>query len=143
MRIGQLATVSGVPVETIRYYEKEGLLPEPQRAANNYRIYQEHHLERLTFIRNCRAFDMSLEEIRALLTAATEGESTCLPINDIVREHIEHIEIRIHELQDLKRRLAQLQASCATNHPPDECTIIEGISTLEMDLNAHKKTHLS
>ena len=65
MKIGELATLTGCPVETIRYYEREGLLPAPSRSAGNYRQYDTAHVERLSFIRHCRSLDMTQEEIRA------------------------------------------------------------------------------
>ena len=67
MKIGELAKLTDCQVETIRYYEREGLLPEPARSEGNYRLYTQAHVERLTFIRNCRSLDMTLEEIRSLL----------------------------------------------------------------------------
>lgn len=73
MKIGELATASATPVETIRYYEREGLLPQPTRTASNYRIYEEQHLERLQFIRNCRGLQMSLDEVRE--PAALQGRT--------------------------------------------------------------------
>src|ERR1035437_4714890 len=67
MKIGNLATASAPPGETIRYYEREGILPKPGRTLGNYRVYEENHLERLQFVRYCRGLDMSLDEVRVLL----------------------------------------------------------------------------
>ena len=67
MKIGELAAATGTPIETIRYYEREGLLPAPDRTVGNFRIYDETHLSRLEFVRHCRALDMNLDEIRVLL----------------------------------------------------------------------------
>ena len=67
IKIGELAKRTGATVETIRYYEKEGLLPEPSRSAGNYRLYNEEHIEHLQFILHCRALDMALDEVRVLL----------------------------------------------------------------------------
>ena len=75
MRIGELATATGTTVETIRYYEKEGLLPAPERGLNNYRSYGPLQLERLRLIRNCRALDMTQEEIRAILSLADNHQN--------------------------------------------------------------------
>ena len=71
MKIGELAKLTDCPVETIRYYEKENLLPPPARTDGNYRVYTQAHTERLTFIRNCRSLDMTLEEIAACWVCAT------------------------------------------------------------------------
>ncbi|WP_226813792.1 MerR family transcriptional regulator, partial [Bordetella pertussis] len=70
MKIGELARTAGTTVETVRYYEKEGLLPAPERGLNNYRSYGEAHVERLRLIRNCRALDMTQDEIRTVLALA-------------------------------------------------------------------------
>ena len=77
MKIGELARRTGCQVETIRYYEREGLLPEPARSPGNYRLYGSAHVERLTFIRHCRALDMTLGEIRTLLMHRDHPERDC------------------------------------------------------------------
>jgi DNA-binding transcriptional MerR regulator len=69
MRIGELAQTSGTPIETIRFYEREGLLPAAARTEGNYRIYTPQHADRLGFIRQCRSLDMTLDEVRVLLVA--------------------------------------------------------------------------
>ena len=75
MRIGDLAEATGTPVETIRFYEREGLIAPPRRSDNNYRMYQPAHAERLAFIRQCRSLDMALDEVRALQKPA--AKTTC------------------------------------------------------------------
>lgn len=140
-KIGELATLSRVPVETIRYYEKEGLLAEPERAENNYRIYRPPHLQRLRLIRNCRAFDMSLEEIRQIIEA-TEAAGDCLPINEIIQKHLDHIEQRISELTLLRTELGKIQARCQQDHSADHCSIIDEIHQLNPEMQK-KPTHLS
>ena len=77
MKIGELAARTDCAVETIRYYEREGLLPAPRRSAGNYRQYGETHLERLVFIRNCRVLDMTLQEIKQLLTLREQPRASC------------------------------------------------------------------
>lgn len=91
MKIGELARLAGSNAETIRYYEREGLLPKASRSESNYRIYTDAHLERLTFIRHCRNLDMTLGEIRTLLhfkaspeeTRASTRGSSCTPSTGI------------------------------------------------------------
>ncbi|PWD83624.1 MerR family transcriptional regulator [Ignatzschineria cameli] len=136
--IGELATLSRVPVETIRFYEKEKLLAAPERASNNYRIYRFDHLQRLILIRNCRAFDMSLEEIRQVIDATENGDESCLPINEIIQDHLFHIDERIQELTTLKAMLADIQARCTQNHTADNCSIIDEIHQLDPE---EKKYH--
>ena len=81
MKIGELAQIAQTTVETVRYYEKEGLLPETARTAGNFRVYGPAHLERLRFIRNCRALDMSHGEIHTLLDLVDEPSEGCGAIN--------------------------------------------------------------
>lgn len=83
LRIGELAQRTGTQVETIRYYEREGLLPEPARSEGNYRLYDRAHAERLSFIRHCRSLDMTLDEIRVLLQFRDAPEQNCGEVNAV------------------------------------------------------------
>jgi Cd(II)/Pb(II)-responsive transcriptional regulator len=126
MKIGDLSRATGCTVETIRYYERVGLLPPPVRSAGNYRHYAEAALERLTFIRHCRALDMSIDEIRSLLLA---GESSnCSNIDTLIDAHLEHVEQRIRELRSLQEQLRALRASCARPGKPDDCGVLRGLA---------------
>ncbi|NLC08520.1 MAG: Cd(II)/Pb(II)-responsive transcriptional regulator [Gammaproteobacteria bacterium] len=128
MKIGQLAKRARTPVETIRYYEREALLPEPQRSAANYRHYQQQHLERLLFIRQCRALDLSLAEIRTLLEVKDNPNAACDTANQVLDEHIQHVETRIHELQALAQQLRQLRSKCHSEKAASDCGILQSIS---------------
>ena len=88
IRIGDLAKRSGCEVVTIRYYEKEGLLPKPARSGGNFRLYGEAHIERLQFIRHCRSLDMTLSEIRALLGLRDNPMQDCGEVNTLLEAHI-------------------------------------------------------
>lgn len=112
MKIGELAGRSGCPVETIRYYERIGLLAPPQRTANNYRSYGDGHAERLQFIRHCRTLDMGLDEIRMLLDARDQPEGDCADVNGLLDRHIARVAGRIAELAALERQLKQLRGCC-------------------------------
>ena len=103
MKIGDLSKLTQTQVETIRYYEREGLLPEPDRTEGNYRIYGEAHAERLAFIRHCRSLDMALDEIRQLLRFKDDPASDCGDVNALLDEHIGHVSRRIKELKSLER----------------------------------------
>lgn len=127
MRIGDLSRATGLPVETIRYYERESLLPPAARADNNYRVYQPAHLERLAFIRQCRSLDMALDEIRALLVLRDGPADSCSPINDLLDAHIEHVAQRIRELKVLQKDLKSLRDRCPTPHALAECGILNGL----------------
>ncbi len=112
MKIGELAKRTGCPVETIRYYEREGLLPEPARSEGNYRQYTLAHVERLSFIRHCRSLDMTQEEIRTLLALRDRPEADCGTANRLIDEHLHHVEVRIAELQALREQLRDLGSRC-------------------------------
>ncbi|MCY7299082.1 MAG: Cd(II)/Pb(II)-responsive transcriptional regulator [Ilumatobacteraceae bacterium] len=103
MRIGCLAEATGTPVETIRFHEREGLLPPARRSANNYREYAPAHVERLAFIRQCRNLDMTLDEVRSLLTLRDSPSQGCREINALLDEHIGQVARRVRELRVLDR----------------------------------------
>ena len=127
MKIGSLAETTGTPVETIRFYEREGLLPPPARAENNYRVYLPAHVERLAFVRQCRSLDMTLDEIRALIELREKPAADCGDINALLDEHIGHVAQRIRELRALERELKALRARCTSPHPVSECGILDGL----------------
>ena len=127
MKIGALAEATGTPVETIRFYEREGLLPPPDRAENNYRVYLPAHVERLAFVRQCRSLDMTLDEIRALIELRETPAEDCGDINALLDEHIGHVAQRIRQLRALERELKALRARCTSPHPVSECGILDGL----------------
>lgn len=128
MRIGELAGRAGCPVETVRYYEREGLLPSPGRSAGNYRVYGAEHVERLAFIRRCRSLDMSLPEIRKLLSAIERPDAGCGPVNALLDEHIGHVAARIAELWQLKSELDAIRAHCKGDEPTRHCGILASLA---------------
>ncbi|MCK6420488.1 MAG: Cd(II)/Pb(II)-responsive transcriptional regulator [Aquabacterium sp.] len=127
MKIGALAQATGTPVETIRYYERAGLLPPAARADNNYRVYLPAHVERLAFIRQCRNLDMTLDEIRALIHLREAPAQDCGEINALLDEHIGHVARRIRDLRALERALKALRARCTEPHAVSECGILDGL----------------
>lgn len=143
MKIGELARLQGCTPETIRFYEKAGLLPEPVRTEGNYRHYGQEHVQRLRFIRNCRILDMSHDEIRTLLQAHDETPDDCQPVNRSIDAHIEHVETRIRELTQLKAQLALLRKRCTVPHDVKNCGIFQELQTAEMeDPHVHGHTHV-
>lgn len=128
MKIGELAQQAECPVETIRYYEKEGLLPPPFRAPNNYRAYTESHLERLQFIRNCRSLDMSHDEIRLLLEWRDDPATHCAEVNDLIDEHIQHVSARIRALMGLEQQLIALRNRCTSEAESEQCKILDQLN---------------
>lgn len=128
LKIGELARRTGCPAETIRYYEREGLLAEPARTAGNYRVYSNAHLNRLSFIRNCRSLDMTLDEIRQLLSVQNLAEENCESAHRLLDEHIAHVGTRIAELQQLERQLKALRRRCGPARMKAQCGILDDLS---------------
>lgn len=128
-RIGELAQAADVPLETIRYYERVGLMPAPRRSEGNYRLYTETHRERLTFIRQCRVLDMTLGEIRRLLKFKDRPTQRCDEVNALLEVHIEHVSERMAELRRLKKDLQALSRRCGTIRNAADCAILAGLSS--------------
>ena len=128
LKIGELAQRAQCPAETVRFYERKGLLPAPRRTAGNYRVYGRMHLERLAFIRNCRALDMALDEIRQLLRFRDLPQENPHAAHELLEEHVAHVAARISELQQLERQLKALRRQCQPARVRKECGILDGLS---------------
>lgn len=128
MKIGELASATETAIDTIRFYEREGLLPPPARSAGNFRLYEAQHLKRLQFIRFCRSLDMSLDEVRVLLRFKDRPAEDCGDVNALLDEHIGHVARRIKELRSLERQLKELRQRCGAARPADQCGILSGLS---------------
>jgi Cd(II)/Pb(II)-responsive transcriptional regulator len=125
MKIGDLARATGVEVETIRYYEKAGLLPTPQREANGYRSYGEQHLERLAFVRHCRALDMPLADVKRLLDFLGNPCDECGDIDALIDAQLTRVRARLASLRALERQLSALRDSCDADHATHGCGILQ------------------
>ena len=126
MKIGQLSEQTDCKIETIRYYEKIGLLPEPGRSEGGYRIYDEDHLKRLSFIRRSRELGFTIEEIRALLNLVDQNNYTCCDVKTITMQNLENIRQKIIDLKKLEKTLSGIAAQCAGDTTP-ECPIIDAL----------------
>lgn len=131
MKIGELATATATPVETIRYYEREGLLPATARTEGNYRVYSSAHAQRLQFVRHCRSLDMTLQEIRTLLALQDAPAEPCDEVNALLDAHIGHVAQRMRELRQLEKQLKLLRAQCQGVHDVAHCGILHGLSAGE------------
>lgn len=127
LTIGRLSRDSGVNLETIRFYERSGLLPQPQRSAAGYRHYQAVDVRRLRFIRRGRELGFSLEEIRSLLDLAAHPESPCDAADRMAREHLDAIEARIRDLQSMQAELNKI-AGCQSGHA-EHCRLLEALDS--------------
>lgn len=128
MKIGELAQAADTQVETIRYYERVGLLPGPARSDGNYRVYDDEHAQRLLFIRRCRRLDMTLDEIRVLLRVKDEPQADCGDVNALLDEHISHVSERIGDLKQLERHLKDLRMQCQASQDVANCGILVELS---------------
>ena len=120
MRIGELAQRTGTTTKTIRYYEDIGLLPEPDRAANDYRDYAEEAVARLHFVRDAQATGLSLTEIASILDLRSQGETTCHHVVNLLDSHLESLDKHITALGQTRRKLADLTQR-ARSLDPAEC----------------------
>ncbi|CAM3764199.1 MULTISPECIES: Cd(II)/Pb(II)-responsive transcriptional regulator [Pseudomonas] len=127
MRIGQLAQLTGADIQTIRFYERERLLPLPNRQANGYRAYEAEHVERLLFIRRCRSFGMSLEEIAVLQSFQAQPQQPCAAVNALLDSHIAQVRTQITSLQVLEEQLVRLRRCCDNERQSLDCGILSGL----------------
>lgn len=124
--IGRLARATGTKIETVRYYERIGLLPSPPRTAGNYRSYGEDHLARLSFIRRARNLGFPLEQVRALLDLAGHDDQPCEAVDAIAREHLAEVERKLADLAALRRELRLLIDQCG-HGTIAECRIVDAL----------------
>ena len=121
---GALARAAGVNVETIRYYENIGLMPEPIRAGNGYRVYDEIGLKRLSFIRRCRELGFSTDEVRDLLGLVDGGDYTCAEVRDLSVVRLGDVRQKIRDLRKMERTLKAMVSQCDGGLVP-ECPIVD------------------
>ena len=127
MKIGEASARSGCHVETIRYYERMGLLPAPVRNANGYREYSEDHVCRLIFVTRGRDLGFSLDEIRSLLGLAEDPALSCTDVDQLARAHLEEIELKIEQLNAMAGELRRTIAGC-TGGIREHCAILHSLS---------------
>jgi Cu(I)-responsive transcriptional regulator len=124
--IGQLASQTGAKAETIRYYERIGVMPEPARSSGNYRAYSEEHVRRLAFIRRCRDLGFTLEQVRELLRLSDQRDRPCDEVDAIARQHLAAVEGKIADLSRLADELRHLSNQCGGGSI-SECRVIEAL----------------
>lgn len=126
LTIGALGRRSGVNVETIRYYERIGLLPNPPRTEGGHRLYGLEHVKRLAFVRRSRELGFSIEEIRALLELVDSGAYTCGEVKAMTETHLENVRSKISDLRKLERTLGGIASQCEGGEVP-ECPIVDAL----------------
>lgn len=126
MKIGELSRATGTNIETIRYYERIGLLPAPDRTAANYRSYGDAHRSRLSFVRHSRDLGFTIEEIRSLLDLSDDPARDCGEADRIATAHLEQVEAKITQLTLLRDELARIVGRCRGGIAAD-CRVIEAL----------------
>lgn len=126
LSIGALSKHSGVNIETIRYYEKIGVMPAPDRGASGYRVYCADHLKRLSFVRRSRQLGFSLDEIRDLLRLVDGHGYTCGQVRELTLDHMAEIRRKIKDLKRLERVMAEMAGQCSGERAPD-CAVIDAL----------------
>ncbi|MDT0576430.1 helix-turn-helix domain-containing protein [Croceicoccus sp. F390] len=127
MRIGELAKATGTKAETIRYYEREGILPAADRTDNNYRDYSQDHLAALTFVRRARELGFSMAQVSELLDLADNEDKPCGDVDHLVRKQLGEIDRKIDDLTSLRDELGHLLRSCQADRIGD-CRIVESLA---------------
>ena len=134
MPIGELSRLSGVNIETIRYYERIKMLPAPPRTASGRRVFGATEFRVLAFIRRSRELGFSLDEIRALLRLGAPGMASCREVKEIAAHHLEDIRAKLSDLKKLERLLAKTVSQCSGKTAP-ECPVLD-----ILDIQRHRKS---
>jgi Cd(II)/Pb(II)-responsive transcriptional regulator len=129
LQIGQLAARHEVSIETIRFYERQGLLPKAKRSPGNYRLYTDDHVERLNFILNCRFLDMSLGDIKTLLKLRSVRTNKCADVRSFIDNHVVQLEQRMAELRQVAKQLKALRIGCNLDSSIEDCTVLIALDT--------------
>jgi DNA-binding transcriptional MerR regulator len=131
LRIGALAERTDTNAPTIRYYEEIGLLRRADRQASGQRAYGDEDVKRLTFIRRCRDFGFSIDQVRSLVALVKDRERSCMDARDLAQEHLEAVRAKLNELNALERSIAGFIATCdasCAGGPGPECSILEDLA---------------
>ena len=128
MQRGELAKQADCNLETVRYYEKVGLMPDPPRSTGGHRVYDNDHLKRLTFIRRSRELGFTIDEVRGLLELVDGGNFTCAEIHDVTVDHVKSVQAKIADLKKLEKVLKGMAAQCTQGDIP-ECHVIDALFT--------------
>jgi MerR family copper efflux transcriptional regulator len=128
MKIGELASLSGLSVDTIRFYEKQGLIPPPRRTDANYRVYDADTPRRLIFIRKARDLGFTLQEIGQLLALSEDGQAGAIDVKERSQAKLAELDRKISEMKAMRRSLEKLVASCSGHGPSHDCPILAALT---------------
>ena len=143
LKIGTLAERTGTNAPTIRYYEEIGLLRSADRQSGGQRVYGDADVKRLSFIRRCREFGFSIDQVRALVALVQDPQSSCMHARDLAQEHLADVQRKLAELKALERSLAAFVASCdasCAGGPGPDCVILDDLSKDRGSVNAVSKS---
>jgi MerR family transcriptional regulator, copper efflux regulator len=129
LTIGELAKQSHVHVETVRYYERRGLIPKPARTVSNYRMYSTDHLLRVKFIKQAQGLGFTLKEIKRLLALRAAPRAKCADVQNYAIQKIGDIQDRIRSLQRMRSSLEKLLRECSGDLPATACPILESLES--------------
>jgi MerR family mercuric resistance operon transcriptional regulator len=133
LTIGQVARAAGVGVETVRFYEREGLIAEPPRRASGYRQYPPEAVRRIRFIKRAKELGFTLKEVRELLSLRVDPDTTCGDVRARAEAKTDAIGQKIHALQRMKDALVRLTEACVGSGPTGECPILEALDQEDDD----------
>jgi MerR family transcriptional regulator, copper efflux regulator len=141
--IGELAKQANVHVETLRYYERRGLIPKPHRTVSNYRVYSSENLRRVKFIKQAQELGFSLNEIKKLLALRATPRARCADVRTYAAHKIEDIDGKIRSLARMRKTLEKLIAECSGDGPATLCPILESLdsepSTVSQKVKLYRK----
>ncbi|MFZ5692836.1 MAG: MerR family transcriptional regulator [Pseudomonadota bacterium] len=130
LKIGDLAELTGTNTPTVRYYEEIGLLPRPDRQEGNQRRYGDEDVRRLTFIRRCRDFGFSIDQVRTLTSLVQDRNRSCFEARDLARAHLKEVRAKLKELRELEKSISGFVESCTVacaGGPGPDCVILEDL----------------
>lgn len=138
MKIGEISRVTGTNVETVRYYERIGLLPKPNRTDGNYRDYAVEDVERLRFIRQARGLGFEIADIRSLLDLSEHPERDCWEVDQITTSHLASVENKIRRLEQLRRELDRMLTQCRGGQVAD-CRILQALADQRAEVSPRRR----